>query len=102
MATVLIIVGLVIMVLGIVVFLIPPKKEEPVAEGVIGDAAELLKQVALLLDKLDKRFRPGLILMLIGLALVGCGVFLESKDAKSAVEKPSAAAALVAERSAVS
>lgn len=94
MAAILIIVGLVIMLVGLGFFLVPPK-EQPTAQGFVGETAEVIKQVSALLDKLDKRYRPGLILMLIGLAVVGCGVYLESVDAKNAAKKVGVSAAIM-------
>jgi uncharacterized membrane protein len=95
MATILIIVGLVIMLVGVVVFLLPAPEEKPAPEALVGEVAEVFKQVAALLDKLDKRYRPGLILMLVGLAVVGSGVYLESVDAKHAAKKAGTPTALV-------
>lgn len=89
---ILIIAGLAIMVIGLIVFLIPPK-EQPTAQGLVGETAEVIKEVGTLLEKLDKRYRPGLILMLIGLAVVGCGVYLESVDAKNAAKQSGASIA---------
>jgi hypothetical protein len=64
-------------------------------EGAGGELAEVLKELNALLEKFDKRFRPGLILMLVGLALVGAGIYWETVDAKNAAKKATAPAALV-------
>lgn len=95
MPTVLIIVGLVFMVIGLIVFLWPQRdSSRPVPQGVAGEMAELAKQINVLLDKFDKLQRPGLVLMLIGLALVGSGIYLETVDAKNAAEKATSTAPL--------
>ena len=94
MHTALIIIGLVLVGIGLIVFLVPPK--EPAApQGVVGDLAKVLEQLNALLEKFDKRYRPGLILMLVGLALIGAGIYGETVDAKNAAKKPAAPAALV-------
>jgi hypothetical protein len=86
MGTVLIIVGLSFMVVGLIVFLIPIK-EQPAAQGVVGEVAELIRQFTALLDRVDKRYRPGLVLMGFGLALVALGIFLETQNAKDVAAK---------------
>ena len=86
--------GLAIMAIGVVVFLWPPRKE-PVAQGVIGDIGEVIGKINDMLDRLDKRYRPGLVLMFFGLALVGLGVFLQTKDATKAAEAAKAGAAVL-------
>jgi uncharacterized membrane protein len=86
MATILIIAGLLLVFGGGIVLFLPPPKPDPSAQGLTGDWAKVLEQVNAMFDKFDKRYRPGMLLMLVGLALVGLGVFLESKDAKNAVD----------------
>jgi uncharacterized membrane protein len=83
-STALIIVGLVFLVVGLVVFVWPSSSTQP--QGVLTDIQEVLKQVNALLDKFDKRYRPGLILMLVGLTLVALGVYKEALDAKNAAK----------------
>lgn len=90
MATALIVVGIVFLLAGLVVFLLPTSKTE--AQAGLGDLQEVLKQVNALLEKFDKRYRPGLILMLVGLALVALGVYKQALDAKNAAEAPPVAA----------
>jgi uncharacterized membrane protein len=96
MPTVLIIVGLVFIVIGLVVFLWPKRESSRLVPQALGsELAEVLKEINLLLDKFDKRYRPGLVLMLIGLALVGSGIYLETVDAKNAAKKAGSSAALI-------
>ncbi|WP_405673301.1 hypothetical protein OG848_27970 [Streptomyces canus] len=70
-----IVIGLILVVTGLVVFLVPVR-QAPVAQGAAGEIGEVIAQVNALLDRFDKRLRPGLILMLIGVALVGLGAYL--------------------------
>lgn len=86
MSTLLMIVGLVLVVIGVIVFLLPPPEGEAVAEGVGDDAAKILEQLNKMLATFDKRYRPGMFLMFVGLALVGAGIFLETRDTKDAAE----------------
>jgi hypothetical protein len=97
MATVLFIVGLVCVVIGLIVFLRPEPKpkpkargEEAVAAGIGAEIAEVVEALNKMLDKFDKRFRPGMFLIFIGLALIGVAAFLEANDAKDAAESTSA------------
>ncbi|MBK3625287.1 hypothetical protein JHN59_10595 [Streptomyces sp. MBT49] len=84
MSTVLMIVGLVLVVVGAVV-LVVPIKEEAAGHGLVGDSAKLFEATSALLDRFDKRYRPGMIMMIVGLALVALGVFLEASDIKDAI-----------------
>jgi uncharacterized membrane protein len=89
--TVLLIVGIVVVVLGIIVFLWPkPPPPDPgplaEAEGPIGELAEVLKRLIELMDKFDQRARPGLLLIVVGLTLIGIGAWMESHDAKNAAD----------------
>ena len=83
--SVLVYAGLAVIAIGIVVFLWPPRNE-PVAQGVIGEIGEAIGKINDMLDRLDKRYRPGLVLMFVGLALVALGVFLEAQEAKDAAQ----------------
>ena len=85
MSTVLIVVGLVFMVVGLG-FFVWPREEVADAQGVIGDIGTVIGKINDLLDRVDKRYRPGVVLMAFGLALVGLGIFLETKDAKNAAD----------------
>jgi uncharacterized membrane protein len=85
-STVLIIIGLIFVVVGLVIFLLPAPKPEATAQGVVGDLAKVLEQINTMFDKFDKRFRPGMFLMIVGLVLIGLGAFTEAKDAKDAAE----------------
>lgn len=86
MPTVLLIVGVIIIIVGVVVMLLPPPEPEPVAQGMGDELAAVLGKINELFDKFDKRFRPGILLMLVGLVLVGIGAWLESHEAKDAAE----------------
>jgi uncharacterized membrane protein len=86
--TALIIVGLVFLIVGLIVFVIPSPGLSP--QTATKGIAEILKQVNALLDKFDKRYRPGLALMLIGLALVCLGIYLETVKTKNAAPKTAA------------
>jgi uncharacterized membrane protein len=88
-STVLIIVGIVFVLAGLVVFLLPAPAEAPAAQGVVGDLAKVLEQMNTMFDKFDKRFRPGMFLMIVGLVLIGLGAYVEAKDAKDAAESAS-------------
>jgi uncharacterized membrane protein len=97
MSTALFVVGLVIMLigLGLIVFAKKPETEKkgPAARGL--DPEKILEQVNKLLAQVDKRYRIGLAVMLMGLALVGIGAFLEAKDAKDAAKGAKAGQALL-------
>lgn len=86
MPTVLMIFGLALILIGVVVFLLPQPTPEAVAQGVTDDTAKILEQINKMLSKFDKRYRPGMFLMFVGLALVGLGIFLETKQTKDAAE----------------
>jgi len=73
--------GLAVTLMGVVVFLWP--KDRPASEERSVDIAEILKQINLLLDKFDKRYRPGLILMVVGLTIMGFGVYLGTQEETS-------------------
>ena len=86
---ILVYVGLALTLVGVVVFLWP--KARPASEERGVDIAEILKQINLLLDKFDQRYRPGLILMVVGLTIMGFGVYLGTQE-----ETPPATASAVA------
>ncbi len=80
------IVGLVLIGIGVVAFLWPVRdrpapdevQERDAERGT--DFGKVLEELNKLIDKFDMRYRPGLILMIIGLALVALGVFVETQD----------------------
>jgi uncharacterized membrane protein len=80
------IIGLVLVLIGVVVFLLPKPEPEPVAQGIVGDSAKILEEINKMLAAFDKRYRPGMFLVFVGLALVGAGIFLETSDTKDAAE----------------
>src|SRR5688500_18191915 len=89
MSTAFFVAGLVITVLGVVLVFLArfekaPATAEAGAESI--DVAKILEQLDRILEQVEKRYRIGVILMAVGLALVGVGVFLEAKDAKDAAE----------------
>lgn len=90
MATALFIAGLVITFIGVALVLFAQFKLPPETQAKGFDPGEILKQLNVLLDKIDKRFRIGVILMAVGLTLIGIGAYLEAKDAKDAVTMPPA------------
>ena len=92
MATTMFIIGVVFVVIGLIVFLLPPAKREEEARpaGVGGEIKDVLEAVNKMFDKFDKRFRPGMFLIFVGLALIGVGAFLEANNAKDAAETSSA------------
>lgn len=96
MPTALIIIGLVFMVVGLIVFLWPKDESSRlVPQALASELADVLKEFNLFLDKFDKRYRPGLVLMLVGLALVGSGIYLETVDAKNAAKRTGSSTSLV-------
>jgi uncharacterized membrane protein len=94
MTTALLVVGLAVLVAGAILMCLPVR-ESAAAHGVIGDIGKVLEELNKMLDKFDKRYRPGLILMVVGLVLVSLSVFLETREAKDAVKAGSAIVNLV-------
>ena len=92
MANALVIAGLVLTVVGAVVLLLPVRAATNADRGIVGDLGELMKQINALLDKFDKRYRPGIVLMIVGLTLVGVGAYLQSSDSEDSDEDSSAGA----------
>lgn len=93
MSEVLIWVGLAFVVGGAIVFFVPVRSPATAAERAV-DIGKVLEELNKLLDKFDKRYRPGLILMVVGLTLIGLGAWLETKDV--ADKTPAAAVNAVA------
>jgi uncharacterized membrane protein len=83
-STALFIAGLVIMFVGLGLIVFAPKPEtEATGAAARGLAPEkILEQVNKLLAQIDKRYRIGLAVMLLGFALVGLGAYLQAADAK--------------------
>lgn len=92
MPVALLVVGFVIMVLGIAVMFLPAPKPNPEKMKAQGFTGEL----AVLVDKFDKRYRPGIVLLFVGLAVASMGVYLEVERAKQANKEPAALSATVA------
>jgi hypothetical protein len=76
-------IGLLLIVAGAVIFVRPlpdPPPTGAVAERSGPDIAKILEELNKLLEKFDTRYRPGLVLMIIGLALVAMSVFVETRS----------------------
>lgn len=93
MGTLLVLLGAIFVVVGVVIFLIPSPRIHPSAESERGiqDVAKLMEEINKLLDKFDKRYRPGLVVILVGMTLVALGVYVETRQDNNAA-KPSATA----------
>lgn len=92
MPTAILIVGLVITVVGLALILLA-RFERPststggiTTESFIEDVEKVIKAFNDLLDKIEQRFRIGVVVMALGLTLVGVGAFLEAKEAKDDAE----------------
>lgn len=76
------IIGLVLIVVGVglvIAALFRKPKETTVvrAENVVGDAAKLLEELRKLLELFEKRFQLGVLLLLVGVALVALATYGE-------------------------
>ena len=83
MATAFFIVGLLITVAGVVMVFLAHFERPTAAAGTeealdVGDVAKVLEQFNALLDKVEQRYRIGVILMGVGLTLVGVGAWLKA------------------------
>lgn len=77
--------GAVVVVIGIVLLFVPPGGRDKFdASGLSNATAEALKEFGALLDRFDKRFRPGLALMFVGLIMMAMGVYTETESVKNA------------------
>ena len=83
-------VGLGLVILGAVVFLLPMPSSPPAPGTENVDIAKILEELNKLLDKFDKRYRPGIVLMSVGLTLIGLGIYMETKDAAEQVKEAAA------------
>jgi hypothetical protein len=85
-------VGLVLVVAGLLLIVFAPKPKTrvsgPEARGL--DPEKILEQVNKLLAQLDRRYRIGAFVMLVGVALIGVGAYLEAHDAKDEAEQAAA------------
>jgi uncharacterized membrane protein len=99
MAGLLIIVGLIITVAGLVLVVVQGVRPVAVptvqSESPLADLGKVVEEFNKLLDKVDKKYRIGIIVMAVGLALVGIGAYLEAKDAKQAAEQVTSMAEVV-------
>ena len=100
MSTVLLILGCVVTVVGLGLVVTasfqrppppPPAGQESFDPGQIKEVIEAFNG---LLDKLEQRYRIGVTVMAIGLALIGIAAYLEASDAKDKAEDATAAAVL--------
>jgi hypothetical protein len=93
MSTACFIVGLLITLAGVVmVFLARFQRPTTADTEEAFDVGKILEEFNELLDKIEKQYRIGVVMMGFGLALVGVGAWLEAKDAKDAAQEPSAMA----------
>ena len=94
MPLILVIAGVVVVLAGLVLIFTaqfqrptPPKAQE--------DAFSLdkvLEELNKLLGQLDQKFRIGVVVMAVGLALIGFGAYFEAHNAKDAADKATACA----------
>jgi uncharacterized membrane protein len=80
------IIGSLLVIAGLIALLTAPKPTVKTSEAgreSVKDWAELFKQLNALLDKFDKRLRLGVLLIVLGVALIGVAGFVEAKKAKS-------------------
>lgn len=94
------ILGGVLIVAGLIALFTAPKPTVERAKVVEKEDAqswaEILKELNALLERFDQRLRLGVLLILLGAALVGLAGFIEAKQAKDeAGEDAAAAPALV-------
>ncbi|MFM9584251.1 hypothetical protein [Streptomyces caniscabiei] len=84
MAITLLIAGLAVIGLGIVWMFLPRNKREDVEPHGL-DVSDILEKINNMLDKFESRYRPGVIMLVVGVALVCLSVFVETREAKDAV-----------------
>jgi hypothetical protein len=91
MANILFIAGLLFTVAGLALVIVgyrqPPEvppKTGP--EGFGEDVAKAVESVTNLLKEVEKRFRIGVLVMMVGLTLIGVGAFVKATDAKNAAD----------------
>ena len=78
-----------------IVFAPKPKTEVRGAQARGLDPEKILEQVNKLLAQLDKRYRIGAFVMLVGVALISIGAYVEALDAKDKAEQAAAFLAFV-------
>lgn len=101
MSTALMIVGIVVTLVGLLLVVTasfqrpprPPAGQEAFDPGQIKEIIEALNG---LLDKLEQRYRIGVTVMALGLALIGIGAYLEARDAKDTAKEAAAVLARAA------
>lgn len=76
LTSLLVISGVVLTIVGALWLAWPSRKPPPDPDGErsLTDIEKLLEQVNKLLDKFDKRLRPGVIIMVVGVALIVLGL----------------------------
>ena len=84
MSTWLVVIGLLLIIVGAIWFLFPVGAAVRPERSADIDVAAVFAQVNVLLEKFDKRYRPGLILMIVGLTVLAMGVYWETRDASAA------------------
>ena len=99
MSTVFFIAGLVFAVAGLALVFMAQFSKDKVTSGgpeaVGADIEKIIAEFNKLLDKLDQKYRIGVVVMGFGLCLLGVGVWLEAKDAQDAADAAEAATALI-------
>jgi hypothetical protein len=103
MANALFIVGLIITVAGLVFVILGYFQKTEAAVGPEGfgeDVGKGVEAITKLVEKVEKRFQLGLIVMAMGLTLIGVGAYINSIDAKDQADeaKDKATAAALVQR----
>jgi uncharacterized membrane protein len=88
MATLFLIAGLIVTLVGVVLILTARIAPASTAESF--NPVDVLKELNKLLSLVEKKYRIGIVVIATGLSLIGVGVFLEAKAAKDEAKKTSA------------
>jgi uncharacterized membrane protein len=85
--------GLLVTLAGVVMVFLA--RFEPRTTESVTDLKDLLKEFNELLKLVQEKYRIGVVIMAVGLALVGVGAWLEARDAKDEAKKTAMAALVV-------